>query len=273
MSGHSISQSPDSPVDLKDCRHGRMLFLRRDMYVGRSLGLYGEFSHLETVLFEQIVAPGMVVVEVGANIGAHTVALAQRVGPGGVVLAFEPQRVIFQLLCANVALNGLFNVRTYPMAAGVSEGVLMVPSLDYAAENNFGGVSLVPGSTGEHVRVTALDSLDLPVAHVLKIDVEGMEADVLAGARGLIARCRPVLYLENDRREKSAALIELLEALGYACWWHTPPLFNPGNFTGRQENVFPGIVSVNLLCLPKERPAVMEGFRKVSGPQDWFNNA
>jgi hypothetical protein len=126
---------------------------------------------------------------------------------------------------------------------------------------------------GEPVRVIALDSLDLPVAHVLKIDVEGMEADVLAGAKALIARCRPVLYLENDRRKKSAALIGLLDALGYACWWHMPPLFNPENFAGSQENIFPGIVSVNLLCLPKERPAVMEGFRKVSGPRDWYDQS
>ena len=260
---------PDSPVVLKECRHGKMLFLWRDIYVGRSLDLYGEFSHLETTLFSQFAQPGMVVIEVGANVGAHTVSLARMVGPQGMVVALEPQRVIFQLLCANVALNGLFNVRTHQAAAGRKAGTLMVPPLDYAAENNFGGISLSSEAGGESVPVITLDSLALPVVHIVKIDVEGMEADVLAGARQLIARHRPVLYLENDRREKSAALIRQLDKLGYECWWHTPPMFNPDNAAGRQENVFPGILSLNLVCLPKERPMVMDGFRKVAGPDDW----
>jgi len=213
----------------------------------------------------------MMVVEVGANIGAHTVSLARMVGPQGLLVAFEPQRVIFQLLCANVALNSLFNVRTYQAAAGRAAGTLMVPPLDYAAENNFGGVSLGQAAMGEEVAVILLDSLTLPAVHVLKIDVEGIEAEVLAGARQLIARHRPILYLENDRREKSPALIRLLGELGYACWWHTPALFNPDNFAQCRENIFPGTVSVNLLCLPSDSAMVIQGFRKVAGPDDWFN--
>jgi FkbM family methyltransferase len=262
------AQQLASPVALKDSRHGKILYLKRDMYVGRSFELYGEFSQLETVLFEKLVKPGMLVVEVGANIGAHTVSLAQMVGPGGLVLAFEPQRVIFQLLCANVALNGLFNVRTYQMGVGTAPGTLVVPPLDYAAEHNFGGVSLRQGGAGEAVPVTPLDSFNLPALHVLKIDVEGMEAEVLGGARRLIAQHRPMMYLENDRKEKSAALFRLVDELGYNCWWHMPPLFNPDNFYQNQENIFPGTVSVNILCLPKESPVVVEGFRKVSGPDD-----
>jgi FkbM family methyltransferase len=264
-------QPPDAPVVLKDCRHGRMLFLRRDRYIGRSLDLYGEFSQFETALFAQIVQPGMVVLEIGANIGAHTVFLAQTVGSQGMVVAFEPQRIIFQLLCANIALNSLFNVRTYHAAAGREAGFLMVPPLDYTAEDNFGGVALSQRAEGESVAVIPLDSLNLPAVHVLKIDVEGMEAEVLAGARQLLAHHRPILYLENDRRDKSAALINLLDELGYDCWWHTPPLFNPDNVAGQQENIFPGTVSINLLCLPKETTLVVDGFRKVTGPNDWFD--
>ena len=256
---------------LKDCRHGRMLFLPNDLYVGRSLDLYGEFSEAEAQLFESLVGPGDVVVEVGANIGAHTVHLAKKVGPGGMVHAFEPQRVIFQLLCANLALNGLFNVRTHHAAAGRQPGSLLVPPLDYRAENNFGGISLCDVDRGEEVAMVPLDALDVPALRLLKIDVEGMEAEVLAGARQMIARHRPILYLENDRREKSADLIRLVDRLGYACWWHTPPLFNPDNFNRHRDNIFAGTVSINLLCLPKESPLVVEGFRQVAGPDDWFD--
>jgi len=263
-----VSSGATVPV-LKDCRHGRMLFLPNDLYVGRSLDLYGEFSQVEGELLQKLVGPGDHVVEIGANIGAHTVGLARRVGPGGTVHAFEPQRVLFQMLCANVALNGLGNVHAHRAAVGVRPGSLTVPPLDYAAVNNFGGISLTDGGLGEKVTVVQLDGMDLPPPRLLKIDVEGMEADVLEGARQLITRQRPVLYVENDRREKSPALITLISDLGYDLWWHLPPLFNPGNFAGNANNVFGGTCSINLICLPREAPLVLEGFKPVKSPDDW----
>ncbi|MCA1323386.1 FkbM family methyltransferase [Herbaspirillum sp. alder98] len=259
-----------SPTVLKQCRHGPLLFLREDMYIGRSLDLYGEFSELEAVLFAQIVRAGDVVVEVGANIGAHTVHLAQLVGPAGRVHAYEPQRVIFQMLCANVALNSLFNVHTHHAGVGAAAGQLYVPALNHAAVNNFGGLSLSSEKQGEPVPVVALDALELPSLKLLKIDVEGMEHEVLSGARQLIMQHRPLLYVENDRREKSAALITLIDALGYEMVWHLPRLYNENNFAGNPDNVFANIVSANLLCVPKEAGMTLNGFQKVTGPDDWW---
>ena len=268
MADETISAAPATL--LKDCRHGKFLFLRRDQYVGRSLDLYGEFSELEATLFEQIVHTGDVVVEVGANIGAHTARLARLVGPRGTVVAFEPQRFIFQLLCANVALNELFNVYAYQFAVGAEPGSLNVPPLDYRAANNFGGISLPGKAVGEQVRIMPLDQFGLPSLRLLKIDVEGMEIGVLHGARKSIARYRPILYVENDRKQHSEALIGLIESYGYNLWWHFPPLFNPANFAGNTDNVFGGTSSINLLCMPKESQLVIEGFRKVTGPTDWW---
>ena len=259
-----------SPTMLKQCRHGPLLFLREDMYIGRSLDLYGEFSELEAVLFAQIVRPGDMVVEVGANIGAHTVHLARLVGATGRVHAYEPQRVIFQLLCANVALNGLFNVHTRHAAAGSSAGELHVPPLNYAAVNNFGGLSLTHEKIGEPVPVICLDSLALPSLKLLKVDVEGMEHEVLSGAREMIRQHRPFLYVENDRQEKSAALITLIDELGYDMYWHLPTLYNPDNFAKNPHNAFPAIVSCNLLCVPKESSLTIKDFRKITGPDDWW---
>ena len=54
---------------------------------------------------------------------------------------------------------------------------------------------------------------------------------------------------ENDRLEKSKDLIELIWSLNYRIYWHLPPLFNPDNFAGDTENIYPGIVSVNMLRL------------------------
>lgn len=267
----SQSVSTDtSPTVLKQCRHGALLFLREDMYIGRSLDMYGEFSELEAALFSQIVRPGDVVVEVGANIGAHTIHLARLVGPNGRVHAYEPQRVIFQLLCANVALNNLFNVYTHHAGVGSNVGELYVPPLDYATVNNFGGLSLSQQKHGEPVPVVCLDTLVLPALKLLKVDVEGMEHEVLSGARQTIQKHRPILYVENDRKEKSAALITLIDELGYDMYWHLPGLYNPDNFAGNAHNIFSSILSCNLLCVPKTSSLTLNGFRKVSGPDDWW---
>ena len=255
---------------LKECRHGRMIYLKRDQYIGRSLDLYGEFSEVEGRIFSQWLRPGQRVVEVGSNIGAHTLHLGKLAGPQGTVYAFEPQRLLFQLLCANVTLNEAFNVQTYHAALGRETGTIRVPALDYSAELNFGGVSLTSSKRGEPVPLWKMDSLSVQEFHFLKIDVEGMEADVIEGARSSIGRYRPVLYVENDRRENSETLIRLIEELGYDMWWHLPPLFNPENFAGNPDNAFGRILSVNLLCLPKERAEKVPGLRKVSGPQDWW---
>ena len=254
-------------TELKDCSDRRMLFLKRDQYITRSLDLYGEFSELEARAFDQLLRANDVVVEAGANIGAHTVHIAKLVGARELVLAFELQRVIHELLCANVALNELFHVRPYRAALGRDVGNIKVPIVDYAGEINFGGISLSQSSAGEDVPLLALDSIALPSLRMLKVDVEGMEAEVLSGARQTITKLRPILYVENDRRGHSEGLIRLIEELGYNMLWHQPRLFNPGNFANIQQNVFGGIVSINLLCFPKEMPTDVSGLRPVAGPR------
>src|SRR4051794_7022915 len=106
MDSPEPGSSPEAAsVGLQGCRHRRMMYLLADQYIGRSLDYYGEYCEAEGGVFDQLVGPGQIVIEVGANIGTHTVRLGQLVGPGGAVIAFEPQRVLFYLLCANLALN------------------------------------------------------------------------------------------------------------------------------------------------------------------------
>lgn len=240
--------------ELKVCRYGPMVFNRNDRYIGRSLQVYGEFSEGECQVFRQFVRAGSTVVEVGANIGSHTVPLAQLVGGRGCVHAFEPQRIVYQNLCANLSLNSLTNVYAHQLAVSDRKGSLFVPNLDYGQVNNFGGLALGDYKSGEPVSMIPLDSLELPSVQLLKLDVEGMEYSVLMGARETIHRCRPILYVENDREEKSSQLIQAIDDLGYAMYWHIVPLFNRENFFGTKENIFGGLVSKNMICIPKSIP-------------------
>lgn len=240
---------------LKDCRHGKMLYNQNDQYVGRSFDEYGEFSEGEVDLFRKIVRAGDVVIDVGANIGAHTIFFANATAPGGAVIAFEPQRMVYQTLCANIALNSLMNVFAERMAVGDTPGSLLVPDLDPRVPLNFGGLSIEGNTSGVPVPVVTLDATPLRGVRLIKVDVEGMEAAVLRGARQTIARLKPILFVENDRDEKSHELIAVVHELGYDAWWHYAPLFNPNNFAGNPKDVFDGIVSHNMLCIPRGEDA------------------
>ena len=257
---------------VKECRFGTMLYNKNDKYVGRSIEYYGEFSHGESEVFRQVVKPGDVVVEVGANIGAHTLQLAQLVGSEGEVHAFEPQRVIFQALCANMALNSIAHAHCYQQAVGREPGSVVVKPLDYRAVNNFGGLSMSEDGPGERVARVTLDGLDLRKCRLIKVDVEGMEREVLEGGESLIRRHRPYLYVEDDRVSKSEELIRCIDGLGYDIYSHKPPLFNPSNFLGNPDNIFSKIVSSNLLCTPKDRPVVIKGYERVTLPKEGANH-
>ena len=256
----AIEQQYDRQIDT---RHGTLRFNRHDQYVGRSLAQYGEYSEGEVELFRQLVSPGDVVVEAGANIGTLTVPLSKFVGSQGLVYAFEPQRSMFQTLRTNLALNQCYNVVAKSLGLGRTLTRMATPRVDPSQPNNFGGLSLLQHGQGEAVNVVTLDSLELPRCRLIKADVEGMEEDVILGAIETIARCRPLLYLENDRPERSPALLRRLMDLNYRIWWHCPPLFNPDNFFHNPDNYFPNLVSINIFCQPAESMHPVEGMREV----------
>ncbi|HKR88857.1 MAG TPA: FkbM family methyltransferase [Phenylobacterium sp.] len=255
-------------VQTYETRFGPMLAVRTDRYLTGSLELYGEYNPEEGRLLRQIIRPGMTVVEIGANMGLHSVDLARACAPGP-FYAFEPQPRIFQVLCANLALHDIANAFAYPEGCGEVEGEAVVPLIDYGREGNFGGVPLMTdGAQGIKVRVRPLDALQLPSCGLVKIDVEGFEPQVLRGARETITRCRPILYVENDRAAQQQEVISLVAEMGYRLYWHLPPLFDPQNFKGEQRNIFPGVVSINMLCIPRERSTEVRGLGEID-PTNW----
>lgn len=251
-----------------DFRYGKIIYNTLDMFVGKSLKLYGEFSQGEAYMFEQLVRPGDCVVEVGANIGSHTVHLAQLVGNDGIVWAFEPQRLVFQILAGNMAINSLINVRCEQKCVSDTPGKVNVPVLDASKVNNWGGLSLVNTEEGEPVEMITLDSLGLSRCDFLKIDVEGMELKVLKGGTGVIDDFRPIIYAEAEENDKNKSLFSWLHKKKYRIYSHIPPLYNPANYFGNPENVFKqgnaAIVSFNVLCLPEERNFEVQGLKEIT---------
>lgn len=138
-----------------------------------------------------------------------------------------------------------------------------MPAVDYTTAVNFVGVALTSGGPTQ-IQVVRLDDLTFPGdVSLIKINVEGMEADVIKEATQLIAKHRPILYVENDRADKSPDLISTIRSKGYQLWWHLPLLFNPVNFFGEVNNRCPNVTSCNMICIPTERPSDISGLKLI----------
>tara|TARA_R110002020_G_scaffold160008_3_gene344328 strand:- start:12497 stop:13267 length:771 start_codon:yes stop_codon:yes gene_type:complete len=234
---------------IKDTPHGYILYNRHDEYVGKSIEKYADYQAEETKLFNNYVSKGDTVLDIGANIGTHTLWFANKVGKQGKVIAFEPQRLVFQTLCANMAINSIQNTDCKNLGVGSSQMLIDVPVLDPEVPTNFGGLSIRGHMQGEKVAVCKIDDIGLTRCDFIKIDVEGMEPDVLMGGLNTIAKLRPFMYIEIDRQENNPVILEILEELQYSVTSHNPPLYSE-DYEG--ENIFGNIVSINAMCIPAE---------------------
>jgi FkbM family methyltransferase len=157
--------------------------------------------------------------DVGANVGFVSALAARCAGPGGRVVAFEPLPANMRWLRHNLGLNRFSNAEAHDVALGDRDGVA---EFIVAEESGLGKLS---GYEKSHeaiagrieVRVRRLDdyrgAAGLPAPSVIKVDVEGAEAEVLRGASATIAACRPVLMVELH--DTNAAVAEVLGSLSY----------------------------------------------------------
>jgi FkbM family methyltransferase len=239
--------APPALLNTVICRYGRMAFHPNDHYIGRALRYYGEYSESEAKLLRAVLNPGDTVIEAGANIGGLTLALADIVGPGGEIIAFEPQHAYFQLLEWNAGERS--NVIVRNEALGDDFDIIELAGIELDAVH-------APGwqSTGavRLVDQVPIDSFQVDPA-LIKIDVDGQEFEILQGAQATIERVRPILYVENDKPECYPNLVPWIAARGYRMYQHFAPLYNPRNYAQYHVNVFGKIVSAMLLCIPNER--------------------
>jgi FkbM family methyltransferase len=148
-------------------------------------------------IYRKTILPGTVAVDIGANIGIHSLVIARCVGRNGQVYAYEPSRVICERFRENMSLNDVENVTLREVGVGAAANELHFQA--FSKEFNIGlGKFAQNGST--KVQVVTLDS-DLRVSEpvsLIKIDVEGMELDVIRGAKRTLATHRPMLVMEYN---------------------------------------------------------------------------
>lgn len=247
-----------SPVRRADTRYGQLAHFEFDDPIGRSLELYGEWAQAEIDFLSRFIHAGDCVVDVGANIGTHTIAFAKLVGTEGRVIAIEPQPEVFQLLEENVRANGLRQVERWSFAVSDAIGIGQLSLPDYSRRHNSGTASLgAGGGGGVAVELKPIDALELPSCAVLKMDIEGWEDRALKGAVRTLTRCQPVVYAECNSID---AGWHMLQAAGpdFVAFLHAPAAFNEENHQRVPLNIFGGAQETNLLLVPRSR---LEGLR------------
>jgi FkbM family methyltransferase len=229
---------------LAGCDHGTLIVNRLDYHMLSQHAGYGVgFEILEKGTFQASEidstltildlrrkhwGDGVVAIDCGANVGTHTIEWAKKMTGWGIVIAIEAQERIFYALAGNIAINNCFNAQAIHAAVSEKNGTMTIPLPNYLAPASFGSLELKQRDNPEFigqvidyssqnlatVRTLSLDSLNLPRTDLIKIDVEGMELEVLRGAAKSIERSKPILFVEAIKVDKDE-LRAALEGFGY----------------------------------------------------------
>ena len=236
--------------------YGPMIVNMRDKFIGQSILQNEYWAKAEIDMLRQLAeavladAPALTFLDLGTNVGTHSLALAKTFDGRITVHAVEAQRQIFHMLCGTMALNGLDNVRCYRAAVSDRAGETLTYDLpDYRQANNFGSVELLPPKRSDNQKLAksgreaaptiTIDSFAVKV-DLIKLDVEGMELRVLEGGRHTIARDKPIIFLEFIKPNQDAIV---------------------GFF--RQQGYHGYVRGGELLAIPPERRITIKGLKKV----------
>lgn len=231
-----------APFVLSSSNHGTMIVNRNDYHMVNETSGYGVgYQLFTTSCFDQQEVDfvlsilghrmknfgrGVVALDCGANIGVHTIEWARLMHGWGEVYAFEAQEKIFYALAGNVIINNCLNVTARHCAVGATLSSINIPEPDYLVPSSYGSLELIQNNKNEFigqkidytktksVPLVSIDSLDLSRIDLIKIDVEGMETDVLEGAKQSIAKYHPILLIEMIKTDKDKVL-QFLNENGY----------------------------------------------------------
>jgi FkbM family methyltransferase len=192
------------------CKYGRFLLRRPDLISEAIIsGQYWD-PHLESII-ERTGRQELVAIDAGSYCGFHSIHMARHFGQ---VYAFEPQMKMFQILCANILINEMGNIKAFNNAlydrecymalAPDSMQEIPVPriggTVDYDRVRNAAALAFaaVDEKSADSIRGLTIDSLSLENVGLIKIDTQGSELFVLKGATETIMRSRPVIVLEYE---------------------------------------------------------------------------
>ncbi|MFV1882979.1 MAG: FkbM family methyltransferase [Balneola sp.] len=194
-------------------------------WIPRNLYFTGHYEKAEILFLKNNLNVGDVFIDVGANIGLHTLSASKFVEQKGKVFSFEPFKKNYDLLKENISLNNLSNISAYKKALSNKSGSLEI--FFDSSKNNTGTVSLFNdvSTYSEKVESITLDSFvekeNIKEISLIKIDVEGAEYLALLGMKKVLQKFHPILLIEIDEKilkrtpHTKGQIIDFLTSLNY----------------------------------------------------------
>ena len=186
---------------------------------------FGSFEEHFARLFQYLVRPGDLCIDIGANVGVHTVRLAKLVGPLGKVIAIEADQALARRAGDNILINHISNARVINAAASDRTGDTVALYRPSPHDANRARASMLPHSyltgTVAEVSTTTVDQTTSDPVALIKIDVEGCESAVVAGARRTIDTYSPSVIFEYEPkilRSRSDSPFLALRDKGYGLY-------------------------------------------------------
>lgn len=249
-------------------RGGIRWHLDLDEGIDFSIYLLGAFERSTVNAYRKFLTPGGTALDIGANIGAHTLPMAHAVGPAGRVYAFEPTRYAFSKLARNVALNPGLAPRIRLEQAMLSDRDDSSPPPALYSSWSLGAadgsrhpkhLGQLKDTSGAVIRKldTWAEHQELPAVDFIKIDVDGNEVEVLRGAQRTLTRYRPKILMEfmpyglEENGHSLKELVELLKTAGYGIF-SVPQLNALPASSEALEKMIPDGSSINVVCLAED---------------------
>jgi len=232
------------------------LFPAGDVVIGRTLADHGEFAKpMSDFLIEHAEEPSGTLVDVGANIGAICLPFAAA-RPAWRVIGVEPNRRLSGILATNATVNRLLNVEVAQAACGAETGVIPFANPPLDLQGNMGTMAV--GRLGDAepapTLMIRLDEIAPADTRLVKIDAEGLDAEVLRGAPRLMSDIRPIWVVEAavNHPQTSRAVIQTLLDADYDVFWFFVTFASFKNLKNRRP-VEPGRGDANVIAVPKGR--------------------
>lgn len=207
---------------IKNTDEGSFLIDDNDL-IGNRILQYGTWERNIEEVYNELIKPEYLTINIGSNMGYHTIKMASI---SRKLIAFEPQRKMFNQLCSNIYLNQLDDkIDAHRLALGdVKEKSRMSsiednPYLVCGPLSNYGGMSIPEEGTGEEIQITTLDSFNFNPDFIL-MDAEGYEHKILIGSSETLNESKPIILFEcwNTMQDK---MFHYLKSLGYNIYWRS----------------------------------------------------
>ena len=254
----------DNAIGLVNAKHGNFMFYNYDSFVGMSIREYGEWSEKLLQKILSFIKKSDYIIDIGSHIGLMSIPIAKKVGEKGMVYSFEPQRMLYNLQCGNLALNNIKNIETFNVAMGKSSRYILLDDIDYSEVGNFGGFGIkknynyskfisIRKNKKMKIKIQNLDKfLNLKKCNLIKLEAEQLETEILKGGKKFLDKFRPIIISENNPKNPYT-LNKYLLSQNYKLFWFEYKFFNEDNYLVNSNNYFKNSGKFYIFAFPKEK--------------------